>query len=439
MEVHKKKKERFPLHWRIISFLFLGILWGLYASGQPGLRSFTLDFIKPWGEIFIRLLKVVAIPIVLTSLITGIARLRDASRLARIGGKTILLFLITALIATTLGIILVTVARPGTSVSQATRSALLMDYNTKAQKTITTASELKKSPLAPLVDMVPENIFSSGADNRKMVQVVVFALLFGIALTKVEDTKAAAVTDFLEGTNEVLMKMVSIIIRFAPLGVFALISGTIVEISGEGALEILVSLLNYSLTVMAGLLILLFVIYPLIFTSFSDIGYKQFFREMRPAFLLGFSSSSSNATLPLTMERLEKHLHVPEEITGFVLPFGTTINMDGTALYQAVAAVFIAQVSGIDLSFFQMFAIVLTATVAAAGAAGIPGAGMITLVIVLETIHVPAAGIALIMAPDRILDMCRTVVNVAGDAVAAVVIAGTEKTSLASNTTRKDQ
>jgi Na+/H+-dicarboxylate symporter len=368
----------------------------------------------------------VAVPLVLASLISGIARLKDISKLARIGGKTIFLFLCTAFISTTIGILIANISDPGNKISPETRETLLQSNKARTETTIVKAEEIKEAPLQTLVEMFPENIFGAASDNKKMIQVVFFALLFGIAVTRIRETHSSIIVHFFEAVNETLIKLVSILILFAPIGVFALMAGTIVEVSGKEAFEVLLSMLNYSLTVLCGLLLVLFIIYPLLFTSFSKIGYLRFFKEMRPAFLLGFTTSSSNATLPVTMERVEKHLGVPEEISGFVIPFGTTINMDGTALYQSVAAVFIAQVFGIELNILQMLTIVLTATIAAAGAAGVPGAGMITLVIVLDSAGVPAAGIALIMAPDRILDMCRTVVNVAGDAVSAIVVAGTE-------------
>jgi proton glutamate symport protein len=420
------KKKKFPLHLRIIVFMILGIVWGIFAAEKSWGKEITIGYIKPFGTIFIKLLQVVAIPLVLSSLISGIAKLKDMTKLARIGGKTILLFLCTAFIATSLGIAVVSITQPGKSLPSETREKLMAAYSSNTEKTIHKAETLQESPLSTLVDMVPDNIFSAASENTRMIQVVFFAILFGVALVKIDSSKSEIVVQFFDSDNEVLIKMVGMIMQVAPIGVFALMAAMIVEVSGKDAVQLLLSLLSYGLTIIAGLLIMLFIVYPLIFTNLSKIKYLKFFKEMRPAFLLAFTTSSSNATLPVTMQRVEKHLGIPEEITGFVLPFGTTINMDGTALYQSVAAVFIAQALGLELSFLQMAVIVLTATIAAAGAAGVPGAGMITLVIVLESIGVPAAGIALIMAPDRILDMCRTVVNVAGDAVAAVVIANSE-------------
>jgi proton glutamate symport protein len=419
--IGKKKRKKIPLYLKIILGMILGLLWGVSAANNSWMPSFTFNYIQPFGEIFLNLLKMLAVPLIMSSLILGIANLRDLSKLARIGGRTMLLFLSTAFIATTLGLFIVNIVQPGNSISLETREKLMLAYKLKTEITLNKAVELKASPLKPLVDMVPDNIFGASTDNARMVQVVFFALIFGIALAKTSPEKGEPVIKFFDSINEILLKLVTIIMQFAPYGVFALMA------SLPGLDNLIYSLLMYMGTVLLGLLIMLLIVYPLIFTNFSKIKYRQFFKEMRPALLLAFTTSSSNATLPVTMERVEKHLGVSEDITGFVLPLGTTINMDGTALYQSIAAVFIAQVYGIDLSLLQMTTIVITATLAAAGAAGVPGAGMITLVIVLSAVGIPSEGIALIMAPDRILDMCRTVVNVSGDAVAAVVIANLEE------------
>jgi Na+/H+-dicarboxylate symporter len=427
-----KKKKKFPLYLKIIIGMTLGILWGIYSSDQSWGPSFTKDYIKPFGTIFINLLKMIAIPIILTSLITGVASLKDMSKLGKIGGKTLLLFLCTALIATSIGIGLASIIKPGKGFSEDVRQKLSLQYSATAEKTLLSANQFKESgPLSFLTDMVPENITKAASDNKNMLQMVFFALILGIAIIKVPTGNAEPVLKFFESLNEILIKLVGIIMYVAPFGVFALLASVLSEIAGDAAMQFLLSLLSYSLTVLLALIILLFIVYPLMFTLLSKVRYKQFFKAMQPALLLGFSTSSSSATLPVTMERVEKHLGVPEHITGFVLPFGTTVNMDGTAIYQAIATVFVAQALGLDLSIWEMMAVALTATLAAAGAAGIPGAGMVTLVIVMESVGIPSmVGIALITPPDRILDMCRTVVNVAGDAVAAIIIAGSDEPDL---------
>ncbi|MFL5731147.1 MAG: dicarboxylate/amino acid:cation symporter [Cytophagaceae bacterium] len=422
-----KKKKKFPLYIRILFGMTLGITWGLLVTGFDEGPGFTKDFIKPLGTIFFRLLSFIAVPLVLASLIVGVANLKDMTKLARMGGRTLLLFLCTAFIATSLGLILVNISQPGKRLSEKVKTELMAEYNEAAEKALSKAAAIKESPMQPLVDIVPDNIFGAMSENARMAQVVFFALLFGIAIIKIDPAKGDVLITFFDAVNEVLIRLVTIIMQIAPFGVFALIA------SIPNLKELISPLLIYMGTVVVGLLIMLLVIYPMVFMYFSKIGYGQFFKQMRPALLLAFTTSSSSATLPVTMERVEKHLEVPKDITGFVLPLGTTINMDGTALYQAVAAVFMAQALGIELSILQMVMIVVTATIAAAGAAGIPGAGMITLIIVMDAVHIPPAAIALIMAPDRFLDMCRTVINVAGDAVAAVVIAGTEEKTETSN------
>jgi Na+/H+-dicarboxylate symporter len=420
-----KKRRKLPLYVKILLGMILGVSWGLVVSGIEGGSEFTQDFIKPFGTIFFRLLSLISVPLVLASLILGVANLKDMTKLARMGGRTFLLFICTAFIATSLGLLLVNITQPGKQLSEQTKSALMESYSPAAEKAMSKAALIKESPMQPLVDIVPDNVFGAMSDNARMAQVVLFALLFGIAIIKIDPLKGEVLIGFFDAVNDVLIKLVTIIMQAAPFGVFALIASI-------PKLDQLISpLLIYMGTVICGLLIMLLVIYPMVFMYFSKIRYGQFFKQMRPALLLAFTTSSSSATLPVTMERVENHLGVPKDVTGFVLPLGTTINMDGTALYQSVAAVFMAQALGMELSILQMAMIVVTATIAAAGAAGIPGAGMITLIIVLDTVHVPAAAIALIIAPDRILDMCRTVVNVAGDAVAAVVIAGAEEKSKA--------
>jgi proton glutamate symport protein len=427
--MEEKKKKGFPLYVQILLGMAVGVVWGFFAPGFSGGVTFTVAYIKPFGTIFLKLLQMIAIPLILTSLISGIANLKDFAKVGRIGGKTILLFFCTAIIATFLGVTLAGLIQPGKVISDETRSQMLAQYQEVTEKNISDFEKVQESPLMPLIEMVPSNILGAASDNTRMLQVVFFGLLFGIALTRIASEKATTVVAFLEAVNEALLKMVMMIMAFAPVGVFALMASVLVELAGNGGqmAQLLYSLLWYAVTVLLGLIVILFGLYPLIFSFFSNVSYRQFFGGMRPAFLLAFTSSSSNATLPVTMERVEHHLNVPPEITGFVLPFGTTVNMDGTALYQSVAAVFIAQAFGVELTFFQQLTIVFTATLAAIGAAGIPGAGIITLIAVLKSTDVPIEGIALILAPDRVLDMCRTVVNVAGDATAAVVIAGSEK------------
>jgi Na+/H+-dicarboxylate symporter len=422
--------KKLALHWQIIIGLVLGLLYGLLAANS-GWQEFTADWIAPWGTIFINMLKMIAVPLVLISLVNGISGLKDIAQLSSMGGKTIGFYLITTVIAVTIGLLVVNVIKPGKSFSEEVRNEMVVQNEAKVKSTEQQANAQKESgPLQFLVDMVPANIFYASGNNRNMLQVIFFALLFGIALIIAPDaSKTQAVKDFFDGANEVILKMVDIIMYFAPIGVFALLGNIMVELAGEdpaAALEILKGLAIYSLSVLIGLALMVFLIYPLILKFLAGFSYREFFKGIAPAQLLAFSTSSSAATLPLTMERCEEKLGVSNKVASFVLPLGATINMDGTSCYQAVAAVFIAQVYGMDLDLSAQLTIVLTATLASIGSAAVPGAGIIMLAIVLGSVGVPLEGISLIFAVDRPLDMCRTVVNVTGDATVATAVAYTE-------------
>lgn len=422
--------KKLALHWKIIIGLLVGVLYGIVASSNNW-TEFTSDWIKPWGTIFINMLKMIAVPLVLFSLINGVASLKDLTALSRIGGKAIGLYIITTVLAVSIGLVAVNIIQPGKSFSEETRTALSEQNNSSVQEKMKLAEETKNhSPLQPLVDLVPQNLLDAASDNSMMLKVIFFALLFGIGLVMAPQDKIETVKSFFAGANEVVLKMVDLIMLYAPLGVFALMGSIMVEISGgdaSKALEILKGLGVYSITVILGLAVMVFVVYPFMVTRMGKMKYIDFFKGIAPAQLLAFSTSSSAATLPLTIERCEEHLNISKKITGFVLPLGATINMDGTSLYQGVAAVFIAQAYGVDLSFTEQLTILATATLASIGSAAVPGAGIIMLVIVLGSFpQVPMEGIGLIFAVDRILDMCRTVVNVTGDATVATVIAKSE-------------
>ncbi|MGB3182432.1 MAG: dicarboxylate/amino acid:cation symporter [Cyclobacteriaceae bacterium] len=422
--------KRIPLHIQIIAGLVLGLLVGLgfiYFSWDP---RFVNDWIAPIGDIFIRGLKMIAVPLVLASLIVGVANLGDVSKLSRIGGKTIAIYIFTTILAVTIGLVLVNIFEPGKALPQETRDELMELYSDDASDRQKTVAEVKdQSPLAPIVNMVPDNVALATTDNGLMLQVVFFALIVGIALLKIPKEKGEPVVKFFDGLNDVIIKIVGFIMLLAPYGVFALMVDLIVQIAGDDpdkAITILLALGGYSLVVVGGLAIMAFGVYPAILKLFTKFGYRHFFNAIRPAQLLAFSTSSSSATLPVTMKQVEEELGVSEEVSSFVLPLGATINMDGTSLYQGVAAVFIAQALGLGLDLGDQLMIVLTAVLASIGSAGVPGAGIIMLIIVLESIGVPAAGITLILAPDRILDMCRTMVNVTGDCTVTAVVASTE-------------
>ena len=423
------KKKKLALHWKIIIGLVLGVLFGLLSSSM-GWNDFVIDWIKPVGTVFVNLLKLIAMPLVVASLIVGVSSLSDVSKLSRLGGKTIGIYLATTVIAITIGLVTVNVLQPGSYLSTQKRDELKSRYATEAaSKTEKAEMVTEQGPLQPLVDMVPDNLFKALGDNTNMLQVVFFAVFFGIALILLPREKTTYVRGFFEGVNEIILKLVDLIMGMAPYGVFALLASLIAEFAGNNpadAIELLQALSVYSLTVIIGLCCMIFIIYPIMFKLFTKFSYVRFFKGIAPAQMLGFSTSSSSATLPVTMERVEEHLGVSDEVSSFVLPLGATINMDGTSLYQAVATVFIAQAFGTDLSLAQQLTIVLTATLASIGSAGVPGAGMVMLVIVLESVGLDTAGIALIVAVDRILDMLRTVVNITGDATVAVLVASSE-------------
>ena len=418
------------LHWKIIIGLLLGVVYGI-ASAINGWTEFTSNFVSPFGTIFLNLLKLIAVPLVVSSLITGVASLSDTRKLSRIGMKTILLYIGTTAVAVSIGLILVNLLEPGSAIPDSYQETLSNEYIEKAADKKSAADSVQKNrgPLQPLVDMVPSNIFSAASNNSNMLQVVFISIIFGISLIGIDRKFSKPVLDFLEGINQLIIKLVEMIMYFAPYGVFALIAKTISSVSGDISQisSILSALLFYMGVVIAGLFIHMSITYISILKIFTNISLKHFFKSIGPVQLVAFSTSSSGATLPVTMKRCEKDLGVSEEISSFVLPLGATINMDGTALYQGVAAVFIAQAVGMDLTFADQFTIVATAVLASIGTAAVPGAGIIMLVIILEAINVPSEGIALILGVDRILDMIRTTTNVTGDATIACAMDSLEK------------
>ena len=417
--------KRLPLHWQIIIGMATGILFGLLMTSFAWGATFVGDWIAPFGTIFIRLLKLIAIPLIFTSLVKGIADLKDISSFRHIGVRTILFYISTTVAAITIGLLLVNTIRPGSGVSPETIEELTSTYAQDASLTsnIQTATQQQQGPLSFLVEMVPENIFAALGNNGLMLQVIVFSILFGICMLLIAPKKAKPVSRLIDGLNEIVLKMVDLIMCIAPYAVFALLAQIIVS---SGNVEILQKLLFYGLTVVIGLTMMI-ALYMLIIYLTTGRSPRWFLSGIAPAQLLAFSTSSSAATLPVTMERVTDHLGVDNEVSSFVLPVGATINMDGTSLYQAVAAVFIAQALHIPLEFTDQLTIILTALLASIGSAAVPGAGMVMLVIVLESIGIPAdklaIGLALIFAIDRPLDMLRTVVNVTGDTMVSVVVA----------------
>lgn len=338
------------------------------------------------------------------------------------GLKTIGLYIGTTVIAVSVGLMIVNLIKPGDSITEETRIELVQNYSSEAASAQSQAQIQKEvGPLQMLEDIVPSNIFGAAADNGNMLQIVFFALFFGIGLVLIPADKAKPIKDFFDGFNEVILKLIDLIMLVAPYGVFALMAALVVE---APSLDLFKALGMYAMTVIIGLAIIM-LIYNLMVWVFTKRTPRFFMKGISPAQLLAFSTSSSAATLPVTMERVEEHLGVEEEVTSFVLPIGATINMDGTSLYQVVAAVFIAQAFGLELSFATQMGIIATATLASIGSAAVPGAGMVMLVIVLAQAGIPEAGLALIFAIDRPLDMCRTTINVTGDAAITMIVAKT--------------
>ncbi len=417
------------LHWQIILGLLLGLAFGVLAAAN-GWQVFTRNWVAPFGKIFLNGLKLIAVPLVLASLINGVASLSDLKKLSRIGGKTIAIYLITTAIAVTIGLAVVNIMQPGHRVPEDMRNQLQETYASDASSQETAAAGAKeRGPLQVIVDIVPDNFFGAASNNSNMLQVVFVALLIGIGLIQVSPEKAKPVIAFVDGMNDVIIRLVDLIMLMAPIGVFALIADTITSVAG-GDLGQIVRLLGalgfYMIAVVLGLILHMAITYTGLLKLFTKMPIRTFYAGMGPAQLVAFTTSSSGATLPVTMERCEEKLGVSEEVSAFVLPLGATINMDGTALYQAVAAVFIAQALGMQLGLGAQLMIVLTAVLASIGTAAVPSAGIVMLVIILEAVGVPSAGIALILGVDRILDMLRTVTNVTGDATVATVIAATE-------------
>lgn len=396
-----------------------GVLFGVVMTQFSFGKNVIVDWIKPFGTIFINVLKLIAVPLILASLIKGVSDLKNISQLSNMGLRTIILYLLTTLTAVSIGLGIVNVIKPGNSLSETTRTELLNSYANDAAKKQSIAEVQKDAgPLQALVDLVPSNIFSALQDNGNMLQVIFFALLFGLALVLIPMKKSKPVKDFIDSVNDVILKLIDLIMLTAPYGVFALLAAIVVE---APSIDLFKALGLYTITVICGL-VLMILFYVTIVRIITGKKIGNFLKGISPAQLLAFSTSSSAATLPVTMECVTDKLDVEEEVSSFVLPIGATINMDGTSLYQAVAAVFIAQAFGIDLNFGTQIGIILTATLASIGSAAVPGAGMVMLVIVLAQAGIPEAGLALIFAVDRPLDMCRTSINVTGDASVSMIV-----------------
>ena len=463
------QKKKMPLHIQIILGLVAGTIWA-FVSSYLGWSEFTIDWIAPFGTIFINLLKLIAVPLVLFSIIKGISELSDTTRLGTMGLKTLTAYLTTTVFAVGVGLLLVNTLKPGDYVSEEQRTINRISYemwvaetdgveildgksyltdpkyaqymdeataklaelssNEKIKSKMDEMNEKESKPLDFVVDMVPSNIFLSLGNNKLMLQIIFFAIFFGVVLVSLPREKVSGVTSFVDGANEIFLKMVDVVMKAAPFFVFALLAGKLGEIAGDDpgkVVQVFKGLASYSIVVIIGLFIMAFGVYPVLVTLLTKKhNWKSFLAGVKEAQILAFSTSSSAATLPVTMECVRDRLGVSKEITSFVLPIGATVNMDGTSLYQAVAVIFLAQFHMVDLDLTQQLTIILTATLASIGSAAVPSAGLIMLIVVLQSVGLNPAWIAIIFPVDRILDMCRTIVNVTGDAAVSTIIASSE-------------
>jgi len=416
--------KKLPLWVKIITGMILGFAWGMIAV-KIGLSKFTLDWVKPWGTIFLKLLKLIAVPLIFVSLVKGISSLTDISKLSRIGIKTISYYIASTLIATFFGLLLVNTIRPGDTFPDEKREEFMGEWSQTVNEKQQFAASADKSPLLFFEEMVPDNIFNALGDNSKMLQIIFFSILFALAMVMIPFERVKTVRRVFDNLNDIVLKIVELIMKFTPIGVFGLMAGVVVDFAGDS--DIFVALGKYFFTVMFGLLFMIIFVYPVYLKIFTrKIGVFRFLRALLPAQIVAFSTSSSAAALPVNLRQNTQELGISEEVANFVLPVGVTINMDATAFYQAVAAVFIAQVYGIDLTVAQQLTIVLTATLSSIGAPGVPGGSIVLIIMVLTSVGLPIEGLALILGVDRPLDMLRSVVNITGDSTVDCIVAYSE-------------
>lgn len=409
-----------PLYAKILIGMLAGVLIGIAALTFQQ-TVLVNNWVRPWGQVFIRLLQLIAVPLVFVSLVKGVIGLSDIGKFSRIGIRTIILYLLTTAFAVTVGMSLGLVVRPGQFVDRQTVVSMQENYKSVVEQKKAEADTMKNSgPLSFLEEVVPDNFVAATSDNRKMLQVIFFAVLFGIAALCIERAKIAPVEQLFDSLYHILLKVIDFVIMFAPYGVTALMAGLVIDFSGN--LSMFGALAVYTITVVGGLLFLLGVFYPTLISLFTKMKPNFFIKTMYPVQLFAFTTSSSAATLPLNLETTENKLGVSNEVTSFVLPVGATINMDGTSCYQAIAVLFIAQVIGIDLTLMQLFTILLMTIISSIGTPSIPGGSYVILTMVLASVGIPPEGLALILGIDRPLDMLRTAVNVTGDATVAAIV-----------------
>lgn len=398
--------------------MIIGVGIGFAALAWHG-EQFIGNWIKPWGKLFIMLLQLVAVPLVFVSLIKGVAGLKSVGQLSKLGLKTISLYLGTTFIAIFIGVALALSIKPGALFDLSFSEVAQEQFSEKVEIVIG-QSHQDAGPLAFIFEIVPDNIFKALTDNRRMLQIIFFALLFGIAMLSIGKEKSKAVMNVVDSLQDIILKMIDFVIRTAPYGVAALMAGLVIDFSGD--VRLFGALALYALTVITGLLLLMFGFYPLLIKLFTRIPVKKFLKKLYPVQLLAFSTSSSSATLPLTMEVAEKEVGISEETASFVLPIGATINMDGTSCFQAISVIFIAQVLGLEMTFAQILIVIFMTAISSIGTPGIPGGSYVILAMVLTSVGIPASGLALLLGIDRPLDMLRTSVNVTGDITVASIV-----------------
>lgn len=413
----KSKTALFIMLGMILGILFGFAITSWFSTG----KDFIKDWISPWGTIFISMLKMIAVPLVFMSIYKGITSIQDIAKFSRMGLRTIILYMATTVFAITLGLIFVTTIKPGNLMNKANTETLINLSKDQAKTQIKKADkEKEKGPLSFLVNMVPNNVIASSSNNSKMLQIIFFSILCGIATIILGDEKTKSFKNFIDSGYEIILKIVDLVIKTAPIGVFALMSNLAASYAGNWGL--FASLGIYAITVVLALFTLMFVFYPLLVKFFTKIPMLHFIKKMYPVQLFAFTTSSSAATLPVNLENAQEELGISKETSEFVLPVGTTINMDGTSCYQAIAVVFIAQVFGINLGLGDILSILLLTTISSIGTPAIPGGSYVILTMVLTSVGIPAEGLALILGVDRPLDMIRTSVNVTGDATVASII-----------------
>ncbi len=409
-------------HNRILLGLLLGALAGVsvnsllggVAAVQPVLQWALANLIDPVGQVFLRLLFMVVIPLILSSLTLGVAAIGDLRRLGRVGGLTFGFFLLLSASAALLGLLLVNVLRPGSGMEETTRTQLLAAFQDQAREKLQVSQGVNVSTF---VQIIPRNPVDAAA-RGDMLGVIFFSIALGTALSQLPAGQAKTVLGFLEGIAQAMAVLIRLIMKLAPFGVFALIFG----VTARFGWEVLVELAGYVFTVLLGLTVFQVVGYGLLVRVLCGWNPLEFLRRIRAVMITGFSTSSSNATLPTTMEVAEEELGIPPQISGFVLPLGATMNMNGTALFEGVTVLFLAQVFGVPLDLGQQMLVVVLSVMTAIGTAGVPGGSIPLLAGVLATVGIPAEGIALVLGVDRILDMSRTVLNVSGDLVTAAFV-----------------